>query len=209
MAGAVVDLVERTGLFRLPLATVCSRATGLPRSTWGTAVAHFGIAVSMLGIISAGTWGTERIVALKPAQTVSLSGYDLSFDGLVERSRPELHRAGGEVHGARGRRAARRDGAVEAQFCRARDLDQRGGADGARRGPALFVARRYQSRRLDRDPALLQADGDADLARRGGDDVRRRVVVVRPAAARRRAQAGNGGQASAATGGVGRCAVLH
>src|SRR5450631_3827319 len=91
MAGAVVDLVERTGLMRLPMATVRSRAAGLPRSTWGTAVAHFGIAVSMLGIISAGTWGTERIVALKPTQTVSLSGYDLSFDGLVERPGPNYN----------------------------------------------------------------------------------------------------------------------
>jgi cytochrome c-type biogenesis protein CcmF len=53
-------------------------------------VAHFGIAVSMLGIISAGTWGTELIVALKPTQTVSLSGYDLSFDGLVSRAGPNF-----------------------------------------------------------------------------------------------------------------------
>jgi cytochrome c-type biogenesis protein CcmF len=90
MAGAVVDLVERTGLFRMPLAIVGRRAAGLPRSTWGTAVAHFGIAVSMLGIIGAGTWGTERIVALKPSQTVSLSGYDLSFDGLEPRPGPNF-----------------------------------------------------------------------------------------------------------------------
>jgi cytochrome c-type biogenesis protein CcmF len=88
MAGAVTDLAERTGLFRAPLATVRMRAAGLPRSTWGTAVAHFGIAMSMLGIISAATWGTERIVALKPSQTVSLSGYDLSFDGLVQNAGP-------------------------------------------------------------------------------------------------------------------------
>jgi len=88
MAGAVIDLIERTGLFRLPLAAACSRAAGLPRSVWGTAVAHFGIAVAMLGIICAGTWGTELIVALKPAQTVPLSGYDLSFDGLVQQPGP-------------------------------------------------------------------------------------------------------------------------
>ena len=88
MAGALIDVVERIGLFRLPLTTVRMRAVGLPRSTWGTAVAHFGIAVSMLGIIGAGTWGTERIVALKPSQVVSLSGYDLSFDGLVESVGP-------------------------------------------------------------------------------------------------------------------------
>jgi cytochrome c-type biogenesis protein CcmF len=88
MGGAVTDLVERTGLFRAPLATVRMRAVGLPRSTWGTAVAHFGIAMSMLGIIGAATWGTERIIALKPSQTVSLSGYDLSFDGLHQKPGP-------------------------------------------------------------------------------------------------------------------------
>jgi len=88
MAGAVVDFVERTGLFRSPLSVVAKRAAGLPRSAWGTAVAHFGIAVSMLGIVGAGTWGTERIVALKPSQTVSLSGYDLRFGGLINKPGP-------------------------------------------------------------------------------------------------------------------------
>jgi cytochrome c-type biogenesis protein CcmF len=44
--------------------------------------------VSMLGIIGAGTWGSERIVSLKPTQIVSLSGYDLSFDGIIERPGP-------------------------------------------------------------------------------------------------------------------------
>ncbi|MCX7298324.1 MAG: heme lyase CcmF/NrfE family subunit [Hyphomicrobiales bacterium] len=88
MAGAVVDLVERTGLFRMPLGIVARRAAGLPRSTWGTAVAHFGIAVTLLGIIGAGTWGVERIVALKPSQTVSLADYDLTFEGMMARSGP-------------------------------------------------------------------------------------------------------------------------
>jgi len=88
MMGAIIDLVERTGLMRLPMATVRTRAAGLPRSAWGTAAAHFGIAVSMLGIIGAATWGTERIVSVSPGQTISLSGYDLTFGGLVERTGP-------------------------------------------------------------------------------------------------------------------------
>jgi cytochrome c-type biogenesis protein CcmF len=88
MVGVLIDLVERTGLFRLPLATVGMRAIGLPRSVWGTAVAHFGVAVSMLGIICAATWGSERIISLKPAQTVSISTYDLSFDGIAQRPGP-------------------------------------------------------------------------------------------------------------------------
>jgi cytochrome c-type biogenesis protein CcmF len=88
MAGAVVDLIERTGLFRLPLVTVFNRAAGLPRSTWGTAVAHFGIAVTLLGIIGAAAWGTERIIEIKPSQTVSLSSYTLTYEGLTRQQGP-------------------------------------------------------------------------------------------------------------------------
>jgi cytochrome c-type biogenesis protein CcmF len=106
VAGAVTDLVERTGLFRMPLATARMRAAGLPRSTWGTAVAHSGIAMTLLGVVCQ-TWATERIIALKPNQTVALSGYDLSFDGLVQHSGPNFReqaakftvRSGGNVVG--------------------------------------------------------------------------------------------------------------
>jgi len=91
VTGSLIDLVERTGLFRLSLSTVRTRALGLPRSVWGTAVAHCGIAVSMLGIICAGTWGTERILSIKPGQTISLSGYELLFDGLVQRTGPNYN----------------------------------------------------------------------------------------------------------------------
>jgi len=107
MAGALIDLVERTGLFRLPLVTVRARASGLPRSAWGTAIAHFGIAVSMLGIIFAATWGTELIVAVKPTQTISLSGHELTFEGLIQKPGPNYSavvgkftvRSGGAVIG--------------------------------------------------------------------------------------------------------------
>jgi len=91
MLGALTDLVERTGLFQLPLAAVRQRAFGMPRSIWGTAIAHFGVAMSMLGVICAATWGTERIVAVKPNETISLSGYDFSFDGLVQRPGPNYN----------------------------------------------------------------------------------------------------------------------
>jgi cytochrome c-type biogenesis protein CcmF len=33
-------------------------------------------------------WASELIVAIKPKQSVSLSGYELVFDGLVQRSGP-------------------------------------------------------------------------------------------------------------------------
>ena len=86
MIGAMVDIAERIGLFRVPFSVVRQRAAGLPRSAWGTALAHTGIAVTLLGIVCVSAWASERIVALKPSETVSISGYELSFDGVVQRS---------------------------------------------------------------------------------------------------------------------------
>ena len=88
MMGALTDIVERIGLFRLSLSAAFQRAIGLPRSVWGTALAHSGIAVILLGIVCVSAWASELIVAIKPKQSVSLSGYELVFDGLVQRSGP-------------------------------------------------------------------------------------------------------------------------
>ena len=88
MAGALTDLVERTGMLRLPFATAMTRARGLPRSAFGTMLAHFGLGVSLLGIVCASTWGAEQIVSMKPGATVSLRSYDLTFDGMVTRQGP-------------------------------------------------------------------------------------------------------------------------
>jgi len=90
MMGAVVDIVERLGLFRETFSITRQRAAGLPRSAWGTALAHFGVAVTLLGIVCVTAWATERIVALKPSETVSISGYELTFDGTVQRSGPNF-----------------------------------------------------------------------------------------------------------------------
>jgi cytochrome c-type biogenesis protein CcmF len=88
MAGAITDIAERTGLFRVPLAVMLRRAAGLPRSTWGTALAHFGIGLTLAGIVCETTWSSERIATMKPGQTISIRHYDLVFDGLSPREGP-------------------------------------------------------------------------------------------------------------------------
>jgi cytochrome c-type biogenesis protein CcmF len=86
MAGALIDIAERIGTFRVPLATMAARARGLPRSNWGTALAHFGLGVVLLGIVGETQWGAERIVAMKPSDRVTLRHYDFTFDGTVPRT---------------------------------------------------------------------------------------------------------------------------
>jgi cytochrome c-type biogenesis protein CcmF len=88
MAGALTDLVERTQLFRQSFGASLRRFAGLPRSTLGTAVAHFGLGVCLLGIAAEANYGAERILSMKPGQTVSLSGYDLTFNDLLSRTGP-------------------------------------------------------------------------------------------------------------------------
>ena len=90
MTGALVDLAERTQVFRQSPSVSLRRAAGLPRSVFGTAIAHFGIGVCLLGIACEANYGAERILAMKPGQTVSLRGYDLTFDNLVSRPGPNF-----------------------------------------------------------------------------------------------------------------------
>jgi cytochrome c-type biogenesis protein CcmF len=86
MAGALVDLAERTLFLRIPFGAVLRRAAGLPRSAWGTAFAHFGIGVTLFGIVAVTAWGGERIAALKPGETIDVAHYRLTFDGLLNRA---------------------------------------------------------------------------------------------------------------------------
>src|SRR6266480_864825 len=88
MAGALTEVVERTGLLKVPLATAFARAKGLPRSAWGAAFAHFGLGIALLGIIGETQWSLERMAELRPGQSISIRRYDFQFDGLTTRQGP-------------------------------------------------------------------------------------------------------------------------
>jgi cytochrome c-type biogenesis protein CcmF len=86
--GAATDIVERINLFRQPLRVSLRRAAGLPRSVFGTALAHIGIGVTLLGIVGETNYGAEQIAAVKPGQTISIRNYELNFDRTITREGP-------------------------------------------------------------------------------------------------------------------------
>ena len=90
VGGAVSDLIERTGLFRVPLVTVMRRSRGLPRSVWGTAFAHAGLGVALIGIVCETTWNSEYIATMRPDDVAKLAGYELKLDGLSQRQGPNF-----------------------------------------------------------------------------------------------------------------------
>jgi cytochrome c-type biogenesis protein CcmF len=80
--GAMTDLVVKSGVGKAAPSVVFSRFKGLPRSVFGTALAHAGIGLTTIGIISVTTLETERIAAMQPGETVQIQGYNLRFDSL-------------------------------------------------------------------------------------------------------------------------------
>jgi len=91
ISGAVVDLVERIGLFRIPFINSLHRARGLPRSQWGTAFAHAGLGVALIGIVCETTWNSEYIGTMHPGDVRPIAGYELTFDGMQQRQGPNFN----------------------------------------------------------------------------------------------------------------------
>jgi cytochrome c-type biogenesis protein CcmF len=89
IAGSLNELALRLGL-GLPFAVgrVLARARGLPRSAWAMTLAHIGLGVLILGITVQSAGQIERILVMKPGDTVELAGYQVRFDGVSQQQGP-------------------------------------------------------------------------------------------------------------------------
>ncbi|MGP2491777.1 heme lyase CcmF/NrfE family subunit [Mesorhizobium sp. PUT5] len=107
--GALTDLAMKSGLGTVRNASVMLRRfVGLPRSVFGTALAHLGLGLTILGMVGALGFGTERILSVHAGETVEISGHTLRLAGLYpvqganyteDRARFELLGRNGEVVG--------------------------------------------------------------------------------------------------------------
>lgn len=88
--GALTDFAERIALFRAPFSISLRRAGGLPRSAWGTMIAHAGLGLTLIGIVCETTWSSEYIATMKPGDVASISGYNLQLVDLGERQGPNF-----------------------------------------------------------------------------------------------------------------------
>ena len=88
IVGSLVDLAERVTLFRASPRVTIKRFIGLPRSALGTVVAHCGMGICVLGIVAASAYQTEKIVAMKPGDTIEVGGYTLLFHGTAPATGP-------------------------------------------------------------------------------------------------------------------------
>jgi cytochrome c-type biogenesis protein CcmF len=80
--GAIAELVDRAGLMRMAPTQSIRRLVGLPRSAFSTAIAHFGLGVSVIGIVTASAWQLELITTMQPGTTKTVGEYSIRFDGV-------------------------------------------------------------------------------------------------------------------------------
>lgn len=80
--GSLTDLYFKAGIGKVAPKVAFSRLIGLPRSVYGTALAHIGLGVTLLGIIGVSTFGSERVLTMAAGDVTQVSSYQLRFDGV-------------------------------------------------------------------------------------------------------------------------------
>jgi cytochrome c-type biogenesis protein CcmF len=102
IVGSLADLGRR--LMAGGASDLLARATNLPRSAYGTAIAHAGLGVTLLGLAAAG-WGQEHILSMKPGDTTTIGPFTATLDGVTQQNGPNYT-------AAVARTTIRRDGVV-------------------------------------------------------------------------------------------------
>ncbi len=179
--GAFSELVLRVRPRAMSLGTVAQRAWGLPRSAWGTAFAHAGLGMTVLGLAATG-WGVERIVAIRAGDVVDLGSYQVNLVEFTPRGGPNYSEIVARMQVRNGGRVvAEIEPSKRAFTTRQMNVAEAGivTLGSARSMSASATSMRW----YDRCAALLETACRADLARRRGDGFRRLAFPVGPAAA--------------------------
>jgi len=82
--GSVNEIVTRSWSKGAPLSAVWRKARGLPRSTWGTVLAHAGVGLTVIGI-AATAWGVEGLGTLKVGERLGAGSYEARLDRVIPR----------------------------------------------------------------------------------------------------------------------------
>jgi cytochrome c-type biogenesis protein CcmF len=100
--GGATELAYRIKLFDSSRTEAWRRLRNLPRSALGTALAHAGLGLVVIGIVATTAWRSERIEALAPGHTVDIAGYQLTFEGVAPRQGPNYQERVGMFQVTRG-----------------------------------------------------------------------------------------------------------
>ncbi|MEI5677567.1 MULTISPECIES: heme lyase CcmF/NrfE family subunit [unclassified Mesorhizobium] len=151
--GALTDIVLKSGFGIVPPRVMLSRFVGLPRSVFGTTLAHLGVGLSVLGIVGVVSFETEKILTMRAGETVELSGHTVRFEGLHPSQGPNYTEDQGRFVIL--------------------------GASGNATGEIISSKRFYPARRMPTTEAGIKTMGFSQLYISLGDETTDGAVVVR------------------------------
>jgi cytochrome c-type biogenesis protein CcmF len=80
--GAIAELVDRAGFGRMGVGQSVRRLVGLPRTAFSTALAHFGVGMSVIGIVAATAWQAELVTTMLPGESQTIGDHTVTFAGV-------------------------------------------------------------------------------------------------------------------------------
>ena len=86
--GAIAELIDRAGFGRMALGLSLRRLAGLPRTAFSTALAHFGLGVTVIGIVASTAWQVELITTMQPGTTREVGEFTITFEGIGDVQGP-------------------------------------------------------------------------------------------------------------------------
>lgn len=87
MVGSFSEIFTRSGFSHLPIRLAFTRFVGLPKSMISTALAHFGMGVCLLGIVSVSAYEDEWTLTLSEGDSVPVRQFTLTHLGLESHVR--------------------------------------------------------------------------------------------------------------------------
>lgn len=87
----------RIGHEKSSAANLIKRFALLPGATHGFALAHIGLAVCTIGVVSMGVWSDEEVDRLKLGESISLSGYEFRLEAVDRAQGPNFVSETGRV----------------------------------------------------------------------------------------------------------------
>lgn len=82
--GSLNEIVTRSWSKGTPLSAAWRKARGLPRSAWGTSLAHAGVGLTVIGI-AATAWGVESLGTLKLGERLKAGDYEVRLERIIPR----------------------------------------------------------------------------------------------------------------------------
>ncbi|WP_026380598.1 heme lyase CcmF/NrfE family subunit [Afifella pfennigii] len=88
IVGALNELADRSGLTRGAGRHALSRFMGLPRSAFATAIAHAGLGVTVIGIVSTTSYQIETIRSLETGESLQAGAYTITYQDFIPQTGP-------------------------------------------------------------------------------------------------------------------------